>query len=156
MKGAVLKIDDNKKDELIVRLPMSTVMETFPSLQKLAKANTITGRTGYWLGRFYKAVKSEVDEFENQRMKLVKQYAATDSDGNFINTPNSPGMINITKENVPLFNAGLQELLDIEHSFILSIGRFKVDVDALINGKTSILSPEEQEMLEPLIEWQGV
>ena len=95
--GAAVEIP---KDE---KIKLSVLVNSKEALQRLIEKE-LPVKTAFKLNRFIKAVEPELNNFEEQRVKLVKKYGKEDEKGN----------ITVTSDNVEAFISELNDLLEID------------------------------------------
>lgn len=96
----------------------ATLLEIRSAEGAMRKISTMVTdiKSAYWLSRLIKKLDSEVADFEKMRMKLIEQYGKKDEKGG----------VQVTPENLPVFNEEFVKLLGIEVEIDMPLIKFEL------------------------------
>ena len=123
-----------------MKIKLKELLEIRPALAKLL-SQPMPVKTAYWVGKGVNKLNSEFQDFEDNRLQLIKSMGESilDKDGK------DTGQVQVKADNLPEFNKALEELISIE---------VKVDIKPVKLGdlKDASLSPLEMASLEKFIQ----
>jgi hypothetical protein len=115
-----------------MKLTNQDLLNSIPTLKKLSQEQ-LPIKISYVISKNIKNIEEELVVYEEERQKLLKQYAELDKEGK--PKVNDKGHYVIKPENQLEFNKGVLELLGIETDVNIS----KIDLNALEGLKISPL-----------------
>jgi len=123
-----------------MKIKLKELLEIRPALAKLL-SQPMPVKAAYWLGKGVKRLNSEFQDFEDNRLQLIKSMGESILDKEGKDT----GQVQVKADNLPEFNKALEELISIE---------VKVDIKPVKLGdlKDASLSPLEMASLEKFIQ----
>lgn len=86
-----------------MKITLGELLNGKPALEKLVNLE-ISIKTAYKLSRIINKLNNELQNFEDQRQKLVSKYGEPEENGNVI----------VTQENMEAFSNELNELINLE------------------------------------------
>jgi hypothetical protein len=157
-------------EDIDLEMNISELRNIVLPMQKLAAADVVLGKDGYWLGKGTKSLVKDyqdiAEETEKQRVAIVKFASLKDDNGNDVSVQGQPGMVSIDPEKAEEYNKKIMELFTMKHKVRLRGGKFKINIDTLTvatkepDGKEvrkSVLTPDEIATLDDVtIQWLGV
>ena len=92
-----------------IKVQLREIVNGYPAILRLAEIK-LPVTISYWVGKTKNKFESEIKPFEEQRLKLFKEYGEAKN-------PEKPDEMTIKPENVEPFTTEVNKLLDIEVEF---------------------------------------
>ena len=106
-----------RKDFMPIKITVKKLIESWQPLQVLANTD-LPPRAGFCVGRALSEVQAQVMTYEDERIKLVKQFAAKDENGDVQKTAAEGRPEEAVIEDRAAFEAGIKDLQSAEKRWI--------------------------------------
>ena len=128
----------------MIKITLEQLINSSDALRNLSQKQ-LKARSAYTVAKLIKAADTEMTNFNDVRVDLVKKYAEKDENGELILDENQN--IKVPPENIEKFNIELQELLKTT----IEINANKISIDDLEDIQ---FTPTEMAQLDEFIEFE--
>ena len=127
----------------MIKVKISDIINSTETLQKLGKME-LKAKLAWQVARLLKALDTEVQQFNETRMEVIKKYGEKDENGELVT--DEKGNCTIQQENVGKFQEELTDLINAE----IEINANKIKIESI---EDIDFTPTEMNALEPFIDF---